>query len=397
MALIRRGKSTGNLDLFSSPSSLNQDLDLFSKSESSPKTSFQDIIDYGPMARGVQFAEKGVQLRDAPYLASKMVSGRLMGVPEMVAKNPIAAFTQAGANIAERFGGSNLERPISQFSMMPKPQTVAGGEAGQELGLLSSLVPAAEMASAIPQLAMAKRFNKAIKPSEKGKQLSEQLIKDSESARKTVGTRYENYLKQYGDDLIDAEKTTDLFKKMPKSLIEEVKNNPLIEKVTNQLGQVIIKPTVRNAKYIRDIVKGDVSAKYWNSQLVEETERKAANYIYDNLGKIMREGRPDLKNIMSNYSQVRNAGKELFNSLRTKSGYFRSKPIETIFKKGADTAKQEAVNVIVKYYPRAKTTRDAMVKLASSKEFQKTASKIGKQLIPWGVGLFGAERISRRF
>lgn len=114
------------------------------------ETSFNigQITAAGPLARGSQMAQqiksKG-SVADIPYIASKMLSGALGGVPEQVAENPIAAYPQMGADMASSLLGKEREKR----SVMPGPKTEAGRNVGDELGFYASLLPAEMIGSKV--------------------------------------------------------------------------------------------------------------------------------------------------------------------------------------------------------------------------------------------------------
>lgn len=96
----------------------------------------------GPMSRGVEAVQSGITLQDAPHVLAKMGSDYLSGVPEIVAKNPLAAFMQVGSGIKSR-------------SMFPEAKTKAGEELGRDLGVVSGFLPTSLPARALSSAAKA--------------------------------------------------------------------------------------------------------------------------------------------------------------------------------------------------------------------------------------------------
>jgi hypothetical protein len=83
----------------------------------------------GLVGRGVEALENGLQLEDAPYIAAKMGSGALQGIPEFMANNPMAGAVEQGAKIL----GASKDR-----SLFPKAVTKEGKKLGDELGIAAS-------------------------------------------------------------------------------------------------------------------------------------------------------------------------------------------------------------------------------------------------------------------
>lgn len=124
---------------------------------------------------------KGVTPQDIPYIAAKPVSQAFAGIPEFLAKRPIAG-------PVEGFNTRN--------SIFPEPATEAGRKAGDELGLYASFLPAIEGLQSIvaPAAKTAAKgtanrlMNSVLKPTIKDLQRNPQLGYEAAKAGLT-GTR----------------------------------------------------------------------------------------------------------------------------------------------------------------------------------------------------------------
>jgi hypothetical protein len=84
----------------------------------------------GPIGRGVEAVQKGIQLGDAPSIMAKMGNSALGGIPEFLANRPIAGPMQTFSPSAD---------------VMPKAVTPEGDKLGNEMGLAASFLPSVEI------------------------------------------------------------------------------------------------------------------------------------------------------------------------------------------------------------------------------------------------------------
>lgn len=360
---------------------------LAQQSNSLKKRSFGPV-GFGPLGYGVESVDEGLSKKDIPFIAAKAGSGAFYGVPERVAKNP-TKFGMSGPV------GVGLD-PYSYNetnAFFPKPASKGGEMIGNAAELAAGVGPAAEALSGLKLGAnraanISSKFGKLRKETKQVQGLSEELLSGAQKGRKNVGARYEEYIDKFGDENIDANATSELLQKLPKDIIEELKINPNVERITDDLGRVMIKPTLRNAKAIRDIVRGDVSSKFWNPKLIDEPTKKAADFVYDEIGKIMRTGREDLGNIMKNYSKAKSAIQELSPALRTPKGFTKTRPVLKMFGEGAEGSRQQAVESLSKYNPEILETVEKIRKFGEGAKRKEAINTFVKRLA--GGALLGA-------
>lgn len=305
---------------------------------------------FGPMGRGVSAVKSGARAEDLPGLVASAASGYYGDAPERAAERPLSVSRAGLFGVAPGVPEEKIQAPF------PRPVTESGKQLGNELKFFGAAANLGNLATDIPNLIKSvpravKRFGDLRKQAKTGQNLSEELLNAAQTARKNVGSQYEDYINKFGDQPIDEVAVTELLKKLPKDIVEELKINPKIERATDAMGRVILKPTLRNAKAIRDIVRGDVSSKFWNPKLVDDPTKKAADFVYDEIGNVMRSGRSDLAEIMKNYSIARSAGKELYPALKTPSGFTKTKPVMKMFEKGAEGSRQQAVEALSQFNP----------------------------------------------
>ena len=342
----------------------------------------------GGVGYGAEAVSKGLGFRDIPHIVAKAVSGAGYGMPERIAKRPL----KFGLSGTVGVGLDPYSREEDWQLPFPKAASRGGEMIGNVAEILGGAAPTERIISNLPKFASkagraVQRFGQLRKQGKEAQVLAEELLGGAEKARKKVGSSYEEFINLFGDQPINSESTTDLLKNLPKQIIQELRVNKNIEKIVDDLGRTVIQPTLKNAKIIRDIVRGKVSSKFWNPKLVQEPEKQAADFVYEELGKIMREGRPDLKSIMQAYAEARTAGKELYPALRTSTGFTKTKPIMRMFEKGAEGSKQQAVEALSKYNPEILQTVEKIRKFAGGVNRSKILSNVGKRL---GAGaLFG--------
>src|SRR3990167_9221211 len=91
-----------------------------------PKGSIpMSLAAFGPLGRGSVAAQRGAKIGDLPHLAAKTVSGAFAGVPEFLAKRPIAG----------QFEAFNPLTP----GVFPKATTREGERLGKELEIAGGL------------------------------------------------------------------------------------------------------------------------------------------------------------------------------------------------------------------------------------------------------------------
>lgn len=150
----------------------------------------------GPVAMGGQYLKRGLTAKDAPYVASKMGSEFVGGIPEMAAKKPMIS------SMAGPFGAVAGED--EGVNLFPEPASEGGRMMGRDLGLAAGMLDPALAVSGAKGL-IAKPVQKfgvrvmqgILKPKgdllEKGAQVAETALKEN-----IVGSKENMLQKVYG-------------------------------------------------------------------------------------------------------------------------------------------------------------------------------------------------------
>lgn len=341
---------------------------------------------------------RSLNKKDTPHIVSKAISGVVMSMPEKILSNPVK-FGMSGAPGVAIDPYSNNE----DIGFFPKPNSEGGRIMGDTAELVGSAIPISGVSGATKQADRAtkltKRFGQLRKTTKQAQGIADDLIGGTNKARENVGARYQAFIDEFGGKEVDADRMTELLKSAPKNLIDEIKNNPIIEKTVDNYGNTVVKPTLRNMKAIRDIVRGDVSARHWNPKLVDDAGKKYADYAYDEIGQVMRQGNDDLAKIMGEYSDVRRAGDEVYGSLRTSKGFTKTRPVMNLYKDSADGAKQQAFDVLAKYNPEILETMDRARKFGDGYRRGQNLKRYGERTLNYVVplaagGYFGSKYFS---
>ena len=304
-------------------------------------------------------------------------------------------FDKRKDELPRTFQSSGLEDKI-----LPSPRGLTGKVAGTALGMAGD----AGLVMKRPRSLGAIR-NKV----NEGRTLSRELLAQTDEARKTAGAMQGGYIEANADQPIDVNNLQSAIEKLPKVLQDEIYSNPNITKsggsktvtTTDPVGMalsekvktdLVIDPTLKNAETIRGIIKGKVTSGHWNPKAVDIPTKNMADAGYDELGKIMTEGRPELAEAMRNYAQTRQAGKQIDPLLRTKQGFTKTKPLQKSFSKGADEANLEAIEKLAEHNPDILKTVEKIRAMASGIQKQKAIRDLlikGSKILA-GSGLAGA-------
>jgi hypothetical protein len=242
--------------------------------------------------------------------------------------------------------------------------------------------------------------------------ISKQFVDGMETTRKKVGKIQGDWIDAHASDPVDS--LDAIVDNLPDALKAEIYSNPAITKITpttttavpdalgvpvnkTSSGSIQIEPTLKNAETIRGITKGYLPAKKWNYNAVDIPAQNAANAGYDAIGSIMKKGRPELATRMQDYSEVMDAVNELQRKLQTNSGFSKSKPVEGIYRKDAESATQKAIDVLTKHNEGMKIPRDQALKLAKSAEFKELLQKAVPGASIVGGSLVALDQIKKAF
>lgn len=213
----------------------------------------------GPMARGVRAVDQGVTAQDIPGIVSQAASGWYGDFPRRAAERPMK-LAMAGP-LGPSFRGSAPERIQLPF---PRPVTEAGKQLGTELEGLAGGARLLEFGSSLRNIGrgtkdFAKSMAKYIKEQKKAKEFSDRLIQASETARKNVGGRYQEYIDLFGKEKVDPETFNRILKNLPPKLAQELKESPeLAREVINRVekSQFVMGPVSRQVSPQITKVKG---------------------------------------------------------------------------------------------------------------------------------------------
>lgn len=322
-----------------------------------------------------------------------------VGLRQFVPDNP--GLVGFGANLVDKRG------PIS----LPKPET----DYGRNLEMSADMAQLAYGVGALKNIVKtapkntSKQFGKLRRSTKKAQGIADNLYDGAKTARKNVGDRYQSYIDKFGDNPVDEKKFNAILDQLPEKLKKEVMESPeILKDITESkpaqksiLGVPVsdaskplrtqkVRPTLRNAKKLRDVVRGEVSTTHWKPKMVDEDTKRVADALYDEIGGVMRENNEPLAKIMGEYAEVRRAGDEVYSTLRTPKGYTKTRPIENLYREGADGAKQQAFEALAKENPDIWDSLDDARKFGNSvrrgKQFKKFGEKAGKYVAYGALG-----------
>jgi len=116
-------------------------------------------------------------------------------------------------------------------------------------------------------------------------------------------------------------------------------------------GKEVVSPTLKNAETIRRIIKGEVPSRHFKPNLLDEQTNNLIEGLYDEVGKLMREGRPDLAKKMQAYAETMKARAEILPQLKSKTGYTKARPILRMFGDDAEITSGQAVRRLAQDNP----------------------------------------------
>ena len=298
---------------------------------------------------------------------------------------------RAGLNrmTADAAGGVQGMTAMAPKAIPAAYDFVKGGGVQQAIKSLQSILKKPDPAKALMELE---------KKVQAGASLADELSYMADEARKTAGAMQGGYIDANATDAVDGNRLNDVISMAPKALQEAILDHPGITKsqkpyvVTDPTGIQITKmseptidPTLKNSETIRGIIKGRIPSSKWNIKSVDESTSNAAKQGYDDIGKIMTEGRPELRDAMKQYGQVKNAQKQIAGRLETNTGMTKSKPILEMFGKNADNADVQAIAKLAEENPEILNTITKIKKMNSKIDRENAIKDLTKLVGPVGA------------
>ena len=271
----------------------------------------------GPISRGIQATDRGFKKEDVPFSVANIVSGALGGVPEAVARNPLAAFTQAGSDLV-----TGRERDLSVF---PEAATPEGESLGRQLGFVSGFstgIPiAGRGASAVKAGAKSKlsksAFGKATSEApEFAKGVRDQFFK----AQRAIGEKFEKQISSI--EKANPNAKVSLREPVERLIAEQIENPKLASGIKsairksgdNLLSSIIENPdladnlTLSQAQALKQSIKKipGLSRKLSQGKFAQfdDTDIPLLDFL-DDIRSSELESFPELKNAFKEFSQQR--------------------------------------------------------------------------------------------
>lgn len=302
----------------------------------------------------------------------------------------------------------------------------------------------------------AKKFGEMKKDIQFGKSLSDDLYKGAQEAKKSAGAKQGNYIDANATQLKSEAEMNRIISQLPESIQAEIKANPavakdiiqreesrqfvikkgsdskltkpkIVNKSPDSAGKkAIIRETeikgspddiygraltetvsdepkiaanLKNLETIRGIIRGDVPASKFNPKMLNMDEQNIAKIAYDEVGKLMRDGNPELQKHMQNYAEIMNALKKVAPQVRDRLGFTRTKPLIKMLdkvKEGGDVSVQQAIVRLAEENPNIIPSVEKIRKFGEgvkrTKYYKQTAKKAA-ELGAAGAGFGGIARI----
>lgn len=115
-------------------------------------------------------------------------------------------------------------------------------------------------------------------------------------------------------------------------------------------GEEVISPTLKNSETARGILKGKVPTSHFKPKYVPTEMDRPINAAYDEMGTLMREGRPEIGEAQGLYAKASNGADFLKSKLMDPQGFFKGKPLLDMFGKGG-TEGDQAIADLVEHNP----------------------------------------------
>jgi hypothetical protein len=324
------------------------------------------------------------QVLAAPYQAvESAVANRALNAqknpmtlldPVQSAKDVIAGFTGPQKTMGDVNYRAGLNRPsadiagLAQSVVLQSPESVQGAVDFVKDGGIQKAIKGLQSILTKPN--GEKVLSDLQKKVQAGANLSDELSAMADEARKTAGATQGGYIDANASELVDAKKLGQIINRLPKPLQKEIQRLKINLKSN---------PTLGGAEKIRAIIKGRVPSSNWNIKSVDETMANAASQGYDDIGNLMKEGRPELAEAMGRYADTKNAQKQIVGRLETNTGMTKSNPVLEMFGKNVDNADVQAISKLAEENPEILQTIAKIKKLEGKIARQEAIGNFAKK------------------
>lgn len=357
----------------------------------------------GGVGYGADLVKRGLNIKDAPNVIAKGVSGFLGGAPEEIAKNPVKFAMGGAVGAGTRFGIKPEEKQLP----FPKPYTSAGKELGNVAELVAGAMPVTEAIGGVNKgIDYSSKFGKiGGKNLKTAEELAQELLAQADEGVKVPGAMQGGYIDANADELVNADRLNEIISRMPKPLQEAIQNDPeLARKAVSQIkdktdalgmqisevvnGEPVISNTLKNSERIRKIAGGELPSNYFNKANYGygAPELTGAKSAYNDIGTLMTEGRPELAEAMKNYAVASRGRTKLKPLLQDPQGYPKAENIVPLLGDKVKSGTKRAIEALAENNPEILQTAEKIRKFGAGVKRSEAIGKFGKSAA-WVAGL----------